>query len=205
MKSVITPQEMKSIDLETISTGKISGYDLMGNAGQAIYDVFKFKFNEDQHVLILCGTGNNGGDGFVLARYLLQSNFNVHVCLLGQAEQIKGDAKSYFTQLMELFPKCVIDTDLIASFKFNVIVDAVFGTGFKGDFDLSTESFFEYINTYDAHKLAIDIPSGLNGKTGIATSHAYRADYTVTLGAAKYGMLINDGPNFSGEMRPFDI
>lgn len=205
MKKILSPKIMKKIDEETISSGSISGFELMQNAGVALYEFISFKFESNKHVLILCGLGNNGGDGFVLAKCLLESDFEVSVFITGPDRLLKGDAKKHYEILEHLNPDIIYTDSFILKQNFDIIVDAVYGIGFRGVFDSFHLELFKQINLKKAAKIAVDIPSGLNGQNGNAVENAFIANNTVTFGAGKYGLYLNEGPNYAGDIIIKDI
>ena len=162
-------------------------------------------------VAVFCGKGNNGGDGLVCARYLASAGIAVEVCLLCKREELKGDA---FYNMIALNKRKIKLSEISAIKKFNllkrpfkadIIVDAVFGTGFKGRPGIFYKEIIKNINKSKARKIAIDVPSGLDSTTGIAAGAAVKACLTVTMGFAKTGFYKNDGPACCGEIKIADI
>jgi NAD(P)H-hydrate epimerase len=159
---------------------------------------------------VLCGKGNNAGDGFVCARQLLNEGFDVLIYLLYNPSLIKGDAKVNYNILKKVGSK-------IRSFygkqqkqnfkkikeeinKSSLIIDAVFGIGFKGRLPDELIELFSKINALNKKLLALDVPSGLNADSGKANPICLKADYTITFGLAKKGFYKNQGPKSCGKV-----
>ncbi|HID92900.1 MAG TPA: NAD(P)H-hydrate epimerase, partial [bacterium (Candidatus Stahlbacteria)] len=133
---VVSPSEMKQIDRKTIFDMGIPGCVLMENAGKGTVQIIKDKFKELRNlkVAIVCGRGNNGGDGFVIARWLKNQGAEPHVFLIGNKEDVKGDAKTNLDVIVKMgfnIREIKESKDICKFDKFNLIVDAIFGTGFK--------------------------------------------------------------------------
>jgi NAD(P)H-hydrate epimerase len=165
-------------------------------------------------VAILCGKGNNGGDGYVIARHLLNRGCNVVVVLLCKRREVRGDAKTNLDILFKLAPhwKNALRIVQISSAsqlhrlpERDIIVDAIFGTGFKGKVDGIYLWTIRWINARKSFIAAVDICSGTNASTGIVEGEAVRADLTVTMGLAKVGQFVGAGREHSGEVAVADI
>lgn len=211
---VLTSSEMRKIDEYSIKNLGIPGCVLMENAGVGIMDIFKKLFIEVEgiYVTILCGKGNNGGDGFVLARHLLNHGAGVSVFLLGNKSEIKGDAKINFSvaekikvSIVELenskslikLKKSLLDSD--------VVVDAIFGTGFKGSVKGIAKEVIEMTNEFAPFVISIDCPSGLDCDNGQIGGKCIQADLTATMALMKRGLLLYPGRNYAGEIHVIDI
>ncbi|MEO0227458.1 MAG: NAD(P)H-hydrate dehydratase [candidate division WOR-3 bacterium] len=209
---LVTNQEMKEIDTWAQNFLGIPGIVLMENAGRGCVEVLKryFKLN-DLNVLIICGPGNNGGDGMVIARHLKNQGSNVSVLLLCRAEQLKGDALLNYTILKKskikvLEVNSVLKlTEVFASFPADCIVDAIFGTGFKGKPAGIYKKAIELINHSEKFVLSVDIPSGINGDTGDFEEICVVADATVTMCLPKRGIYLFPGRASCGSVYVVDI
>jgi NAD(P)H-hydrate epimerase len=182
---VSTVAEMRNLDKGAIETFGIPDLILMENAGQAVYFVINNEFGiEGKRFTIFCGVGNNGGDGFVVARKLHSMGGQVKVFLLGDKAKLTGCAKDNFDMISALS----IDIHKFSSVEqaqFSVshsdaIVDAVFGTGLTREVGGIYREVIELINQSQKTVFSIDIPSGVNGDTGQVMGCAVSADYTVT-------------------------
>ncbi|MHC4265339.1 MAG: NAD(P)H-hydrate epimerase [Planctomycetota bacterium] len=200
---IMKRDEVRSFDSWAINELGIPGVVLMENAGAGCATLMKEILSENvkPKVCIFCGKGNNGGDGYVIARHLLNNGFKVKVVLCGQRENIKGDAKTNLDILGKIHeqPKEIdLETCDIASTvkSFTVdcemIVDALFGTGLKGALSQKYKQLIDDINSQGIPILAVDIPSGLDCDTGMPLGTAIKADYTVTFAAMKKGFVSNE-------------
>jgi hydroxyethylthiazole kinase-like uncharacterized protein yjeF len=208
---VVTAGEMRAIDEETIRDF-LPGLTLMENAGRGVTDelLARFKPTKKDLLVIVCGKGNNGGDGFVVARMLAKKGYRVKAYLAGDPADVKGDAAVNLK-------KCVKAGILVDSItekslttfdkdldKAEIIVDALFGTGFEGEPQGLMGEIIEAINDSTAVHVAVDIPSGVNASTGEA-GIAVEADLTVTMALPKIGHLLLPGKTLMGELVVHDI
>lgn len=199
--AILTNEQMARADRLTVESG-VDGYDLMTAAGQHVAN-FMHAHYPDHDILILCGPGNNGGDGFVAARFLKQAGHNILLHSLVPARKFKGDAK-----------KAVKDWDgAIDDFKTlpdinlekTVVLDAVFGTGLSKPLQEPVTSFFQAVRQSELPVVAVDIPSGVNGNDGSADPHTPGADYTVTFFRKKLGHVLMPGMDYCGAVHVYDI
>ena len=202
---LVTCESMRAIDLEAIDKHKIPSLDLMEKAGQGIAERLLIHNiidpATDNKVAVICGKGNNGGDGFVVARYLHKAGVNVCLFFIGPVKALSKDAsvnhnRAVKSQVPLTEIKKVADLEDIE--KCTHIIDAVFGTGFKGrPRDLSAE-VIEFINEQEAAVIAIDMPSGLNADKGNYQGAVIQADYTFALALPKYGLFLSPGRELAG-------
>lgn len=193
---VMTRDEVRAFDSWAINTLGIPGVVLMENAGRSCAELIKEKLsgNSEAKVCIFCGTGNNGGDGYVIARHLLNSGLKVIVVICGDRNKIKGDAKINL-DILERMGQAIERLDLkggdipsrVKAFTAGVdmLVDGLFGTGLNGQLSDAYKQLIESINGEKCPVLAVDIPSGLDCDTGEPLGAAIRANYTVTFVAVK--------------------
>lgn len=195
---VAKAQNMRNIDKRAIEKYKIPGMVLMENAAWSVYQrVIK---KSPKKVTVVCGIGNNGGDGFALTRLLYINGFDVSVYLFGEVEKIKGDAKINYEILINMGIKIKADLeDLIKDIKCSdITVDAIFGTGLDRQVEGIYKEVIDNINTYSRYTISIDIPSGICADTGEVLGSAVYAYETVTFGAIKLGLLLNKGREHTG-------
>ena len=202
---LVSCESMRTIDREAIDKHKIPSLDLMEKAGQGIAERLLIHNiidpATDNKVAVICGKGNNGGDGFVVARYLHKAGVNVCLFFIGPVKALSKDAsvnhnRAVKSQVPLTEIKKVADLEDIE--KCTHIIDAVFGTGFKGrPRDLSAE-VIEFINEQEAAVIAIDMPSGLNADKGTHQGAVIRADYTFALALPKYGLFLSPGRELAG-------
>ncbi len=212
---VLKPEEMAKADRAAVEVAGISSLELMEKAGLEVARVARQMLSESggNSVAIWSGTGNNGGDGFVAARYLgRDSSLDVSVFVVGSADRLRNDAKVNFKRLENSAVKVFeVNTDeKVSQFlerapRFDLVVDAVFGTGFRGEATGIHASVIEAINEYGAPILSVDIPSGVCGNTGSAKGPAVAATKTVTFQVPKVGIVQYPGAAFAGELEIVDI
>ena len=205
---------MAEIDRYTIEKVGIPGAVLMENAGRGAFLEFLKDFapQKDDKFLIVCGKGNNGGDGFVIARYLKHFDFkNVKVVLLTNSDNLKGDAKlnyniakNFGVEITEITNEKDF-TRFLEENKFDFIFDAILGTGLKSEVKDFYRSIIEKINNYTAVKVAVDIPSGLCSERGVPLGIAIKADATYTFGLKKIGLATCPGVLYTGNVKVIDI
>jgi len=184
MIEVVDVVTMRNSDKEKIKT--FGSKELMFEAGKKLYESYEYKGK----VGIVCGSGNNAGDGYVLASFLPNS------IILRTSRKTSDDALFFFNKLNNE----VIYIDESYDFSsYDIIVDCMFGTGFNKEVDEPYKSIIENINKAKAFKISCDIPSGLNGDTGLAKI-CVKADLTVSIGFIKSGLLLNDGKNYTGKI-----
>ncbi|MBC8458305.1 MAG: NAD(P)H-hydrate dehydratase [Deltaproteobacteria bacterium] len=197
--------EMRKLDSTAIEEFGITEELLMENAGQAVFFVLLREFGiKDKKFIILCGIGNNGGDGFVIARKIHSNGGEVKVFILGDRTKFKGAAKTNLDIISRL-PIEIIQVESIASIKKDVlhsdaIVDAIFGTGLIRDVEGLYSDVIELVNESGKTVISVDIPSGVNGDTGKVMGTAMKADYTVTFGLPKIGNMLFPGYDLCGKL-----
>jgi len=202
---------MRQIDREAIEKRGIPSEQLMENAGRGIAERILagvLPSPKTSSATVLCGKGNNGGDGFVVARYLHKAGVDVVTYFLGPLTKLSRDAKLNFDRVagmgLELIE--VTSADILPQrLESDIVVDAVFGTGFSGaPRELSAE-VIEYINAQDCLTVAVDMPSGLNADTGQCEGVVIQADYTYTLALPKYGLFLSPGRELAGDIEVVPI
>jgi hydroxyethylthiazole kinase-like uncharacterized protein yjeF len=209
---VMSRDEVLAVDGWAINEIGVPGVVLMENAGRACAKLARRKLAtvDDPKVCILCGTGNNGGDGYVMARHLLNAGLAVRVVLFGDREKVRGDARINLDILERLGhvvePLSPGDADVASRLRAlagdaNMVVDALFGTGLQGDLREPYRSLIDMINALGRRILAVDIPSGLDCDTGKPLGTALEAAYTVTFVAVKKGFLASpEARRYVGEL-----
>ena len=209
---VMTRDEVRAFDRLAINTLGIPGVVLMENAGRSCAELIKEKLADvaEPRICIFCGTGNNGGDGYVIARHLLNSGFEVVVVVCGDRKKIKGDAKKNL-DILEGMGQPIKQLNLkdsnipgqVETFSANadMLVDSLFGTGLSGQLSDEYKQLIKSINAQHCPILAVDIPSGLDCDTGKHLGAAIKANYTVTFVAVKKGFTsTNTAAPYTGEI-----
>ena len=200
MRYLVTAQEMKQYDKNTIEYLGIPGPVLMERAALAAEDFLKERFDavkERTKVLIFAGMGNNGGDGLALARLLAADGYTVAVRLVGDPEKATEQWKSQW-QTLQHFP-VKTDSNTQAD-EYNVIVDALFGVGLSRPVEGIYAEAVEDMNVAEGFKLALDVPSGICSDTGRVLGCAFLADATITFGFCKRGLVMYPGTDYAGQV-----
>lgn len=204
---IFTPEMMKMADNMAISSG-IPSIELMEKAGKAVfYEVVKFLKKQapsKRKITILCGPGNNGGDGFVIARLLIQKKYKPTLFLLGDIEKLKGDGALAANKYIKAKGKISqISHEKIAN--SDVVIDAIFGTGLSKAIGGEIEKIIETVNKSGAKIFAVDIASGIDGNSGKALRAAITAHVTITFQKKKLGHVLYPGKIYSGRVIVKDI
>jgi NAD(P)H-hydrate epimerase len=196
--------EQRALDGWAIEQLRIPGIELMERAGTGLADLAGALVQRGE-IAIVCGKGNNGGDGFVAARVLRERGRDVRVLLLADADQLRGDARANYERLQDgsAGPFSAGSLDGAAG-----VIDAILGTGFEGTPREPAAGAIKEINAArerGATVVACDVPSGVDGSTGEAAGDAVRADATATFHAAKPGLWIAPGKAFAGDVTVVEI
>ncbi len=197
--------EMRNLDRQAISDFGITQEMLMENAGEAAYFVILTEFGvKDKKIVIFCGGGNNGGDGFVVARKIHSTGGEVKVFFLGKRDELEGSARKNF-DIISKMPIEVGDIKSIeqareAVFNCDAIIDAILGTGLSREVAGIHRDAIQVINESKKKVFSVDIPSGINGDTGQVMGSAIRSDYTITYGLPKIGNMLYPGFDLCGKL-----
>ena len=202
-----TADVMRQMDATAIQEIGIPGSHLMERAGMAVADEIAGRYEPDE-VVVFCGKGNNGGDGFVVARELFDAGVEVTVFTLAADEEYTGDAALNLTIVRNLgvdvrrYEGDDDSADDVATITemADVVVDAIFGTGFTGAAKGTAAAAIRLVNEAPGEVVSVDIASGVGANTGSVHGPAVIADLTVTLHAAKVGHFVTPGGSFSGEV-----
>lgn len=199
---VVTVAEMKQIEKKADVSG-LSYRQMMENAGTAAYKVIQEKYPNLEKMVVIAGKGNNGGDGFVVARLAAMDSIQVQVILI-EGIPVTEDAAANYEKLKS-FPVEITDMEKTwNTTESNVIVDALYGTGFHGDLRPAGKMACRYMNVQAGKVVALDIPSGMNADTGKAAEGAVKADITVVFDSYKYAHSENSD-DICGEIMLEDI
>lgn len=195
MRAVLTPEEMRGLEKQSFETG-ISSREVMGRAGAAAAEILLQRLRPEEPVLVVCGGGNNGGDGFVCAYTLAQKGRQTDIMMVSDPEKLSSDAAYYYQKAQYL---CTQNTDKAYAWA----VDALFGIGFHGCARGKAAEAILFINELrnkGAGVLAIDIPSGLHPESGMTVGPVVQADLTVTFQYSKTGQILGRGLDLCGEL-----
>ncbi|KZL06318.1 NAD(P)H-hydrate dehydratase [Pseudovibrio sp. Ad26] len=200
MHELLTPLQMKKADRLTIEGG-FPGIELMHNAGKAVFEVMRQILHPYSRVLVFCGPGNNGGDGFVVAQLADNEGFNVSVGLVCDPETLEGDAELAYDEMdLDLTSMDNMRAALEELGEDDLIVDALFGAGLSRPLDDEVLALVQLINDSPAQCVAVDLPSGVSGRSGAVLGEAVHADMTVTFFRAKPGHYLYPGRGHCGEI-----
>ena len=196
--------QVRELDRIAIQERGIPGYTLMSRAGTAAFAVLQERWPQAQRISVVCGGGNNGGDGYVVARLARQAGLDAQVLALSDPDQLEGDALTACQDARAAgVPIQAFAADQLAGAE--VIVDAILGTGLEREVTGAWRDAIKAINSQDAGILAIDIPSGLHADCGTVMGIAVQADVTITFIALKQGLFTGQGPHYCGTLRFDDL
>jgi hydroxyethylthiazole kinase-like uncharacterized protein yjeF len=203
---LLTRTEARELDRLATDEGGVPSLTLMENAGLGASELILAEFPKAAHVVIVCGTGNNGGDGFVVARRLLAKGLEVTTLLVGDPARVRGDARTTldalsaapgtYTQVSETSLTPLEDALADA----DVIVDALFGTGLDREVTGLARTVIERMNAARGARVALDLPSGLDADTGVPLAAAVRAELTLTFAQPKRGLATPLGVAHAGRV-----
>lgn len=210
---VVTGQEMRLIEKRALEKLDISGLLLMETAGGRLADLIVREYGcpAGKKVHVLAGMGNNGGDGLVAARHLLSKGTRPKVYLAGDPGRATPEHRTNLEVLRKLGVELVTaDTAHPDRLRFSLgmgdlIIDALIGTGFRGDLSPDFKVLVETVNELQRPVVAVDVPSGVDAATGLVNGAAVKADVTVGLGLLKAGCLLHPGREYSGKIRIVDL
>ena len=210
MIPVLTVAQMRSIDKKAINNDTAIGYSYMLEAGKGLFSAAREMVPETAmgEIAVFCGSGNNGGDGYAVARLLLGAGYRVTCFSLCAAEDLKGEAKLAFNDFDAQKGNSLVlsDTTYLSNLShFRLIIDCLLGTGTKGPPRGLYARAIEAVNVSGVPVLAADIPSGLDGDTGTPQTPCIRAKATMTLGFPKIGLYFYPGRDFVGKLTVHEL
>lgn len=203
----ISSREMQALEKNAEYYG-ITLLQLMENAGRNIADETSKRFSKDKKAAIFCGLGGNGGDGFVAARYLLSYGYGVTVVLVGKSRDINHEAALQNWSAIQMLKEKMLflevtDSSMIPKVSADIVIDALLGTGTKGKLKAPIAQVVDYINSLNAFKIAVDVPTGIDSDTGEVLGNAVKANFTVTFHKSKVGL--EKAKKYVGELLVKDI
>lgn len=215
MEYLLTAEEMRECDREAIESRKVTGQALMDKASLGVAKVAGMILGDvrGKRIAVICGKGNNGGDGFGAAVYLGQMGAEVKVILTGSSVEVSGDAKVFYDKAksmssqhakieVEEFDRAVLSLSLN---DYDLVVDAVLGTGLKDEPKDNAAKAIKLMADAFTPVLSIDVPSGIDSNNGTMYGSGLRASATATMGFPKRGLVMNDGKDNSGNIYVIDI
>lgn len=202
--SLYTAAQVRALDRCAIEVYGSPGYELMSRAGQAAFAVLREQWPAAKTICVLCGVGNNGGDGFVIARLALEAGLAVRVLQLGDAAKLGGDALQA-SEAWHTAGGVSAPFTTAALEHADVIVDAMLGTGIEREVSGGWRDAIEALNRSPAPVLAVDLPSGLHSDTGTVLGQAVKAQHTISFIGLKRGMFTAQGPDHCGTVHFHDL
>lgn len=203
MQLWVKAAQMKAADQYTIQKLEVPSLELMEHAAQACVQVLEDEKVDLSHVCVVCGSGNNGGDGFAIARILQNNRYSVETFCVGNPEHYTEETQEQMHRLQECGGK--ITYGMPQEDSYSVIIDAVFGVGLSRKVEGRYRQVIEQMNRMRGTKFAVDIPSGLSATTGCILGCAFKADYTVTFQLKKIGLELSQGRTMAGRVIVPDI
>ncbi|HTU20127.1 MAG TPA: NAD(P)H-hydrate epimerase [Gemmataceae bacterium] len=209
---ILTREQARELDRRAMQEFGVPSVVLMENAGRGMAELLR-SLGIDGLVVLCCGKGNNGGDGFVMARHLDNAGVRVRVLLFGDPSQLSGDAAVHHRILdasgiaIEVFAGPALDEERLRHklTEASWIVDALFGSGLRGVVQPPFEKIIAILNDASARIFAVDIPSGLDSDTGLPLGIAVRAHHTATVAAMKKGFLEPAATEWLGQVHLIDM
>ncbi|MDP3919401.1 MAG: NAD(P)H-hydrate epimerase [Candidatus Omnitrophota bacterium] len=211
MARAVSGAQMMALDKKAIKEYKIPSLLLMENAGRGISDYVSRELAPGSRILILCGKGNNGGDGLVAARHLWNRGYKAEILLVGVAKNLKPDAAVNWKIATRMkIPASVFSPKQTASTEKRIamadlVLDALFGVGLSREVKEPHASLIKLVNRVACRVVAVDIPSGLHADSGRVLGTAIFASSTLTLGLHKKGLHRGEGPRYAGLVHVLDI
>jgi len=191
------------LEQTAINQFSIPAYELMKRAGAAVFDVVSSRYPDHKRMLVLCGAGNNAGDGYVVARLARQAGLEVRVISLIDSATLKNEAQRAYQDWCKLSKNSVTDLSLIA--EADIIIDALLGTGLKREVSAHWADWIDAVNKAAKPVIAVDLPSGLIADTGAIAGCAVQADITVCFIGLKQGLFTAQAKDVCGEIVLHDL
>lgn len=207
-------QEMREIDYQAINDFGIPSLLLMENAGIRTVEVIKELLPEGKgkKVIVLAGKGNNGGDGLVIARHLINSGIKVKTFLMAFPEEISPDSLTNYrilerisTDIYQLQEEKDLEQLMLSLLSADLVVDAIYGNGFHGRMNDFESRVARMVNCRNLPVVAVDVPSGIEADTGKVNGEAIKATHTVSFALPKVGLVLEPGRDFTGNLKVVDI
>ena len=202
MEEIVTGKQMKELDAYTIETMGVPSLVLMERAGLQVFESMKKEGLPLSKVLVLCGSGNNGADGVVIARLLFLAGYQVHVCILGNPEHFTKEMKTQI-EIGRNYGISFVKTFCVH--EYTTIVDALLGVGLSREVSGLYRETIEKLQDFSGEIAAVDIPSGIDADTGAVWGCAVRADLTVTFAYKKAGLCLYPGAAYAGKLLTADV
>jgi hydroxyethylthiazole kinase-like uncharacterized protein yjeF len=211
LNTAVTKEQIQALDRLAMAKIGVPSLALMENAGARVaQEVLKLRRGPKERVVVVCGVGNNAGDGFVAFRHLVNAGAAVQIFLVGEPEKLKNDPKVNYEILLRCAYKVNVIDRVTPVFKRSVgrsavIVDALFGVGLSRPVEDPFKNVIAFLNQANKKIVAVDVPSGLDATTGEVLGIAVKATRTVTMSCPKQGFFKGMGPQLTGKIVVADI
>ena len=202
MDYILSGKQMSRADRYTIETLGVPSLNLMERAAEGCVQVMTEKNLDLSAPCVVCGSGNNGGDGFAIARILLKQGYQPVVCMVGNKDHCSKETE---TQMTALTDRGVRILDGYVPGKYSIVIDAVFGVGLNREITGTYQDVIRQMNASSGLKFAVDVPSGISADSGMVLGTAFRADITVTFQKKKTGLMLSPGRSYAGSVIPWEI
>lgn len=202
MRYLVNGTQMKSADAYTIQKMGIPSMELMERAAGSCVRVMEEEGFDLSAPCVVCGSGNNGGDGFAIARILMNKGYPAKVCFVGNESHRTEETRRQMELLSEIGGRISNEYE---DGEYSIIIDAIFGVGLGREIKGDYRNVIERMNAADAVKFAVDMPSGISADTGEVLGIAFRADITVTFQLEKIGLMFYPGKEYAGRVQAADI
>ena len=202
MQYFLTGKRMQAADRYTIETLGIPSLTLMERAAEACVNIMEAEGIDLSKPCVVCGSGNNGGDGFAIARMLSERGHTVQVCMAGNISHCTEETSCQIERLKRTGTKIC---DGYVPGEYSIIVDAMFGVGLNREVAGQYSQIIRQMNEADGVKFSVDIPSGISADSGMVLGTAFRADMTVTFQKKKIGLMLPEGRSYAGKLVAVDI
>ncbi|MGE5372116.1 MAG: NAD(P)H-hydrate dehydratase [Solirubrobacterales bacterium] len=211
---IASAEDIRSIDRRAETEYGIAGLILMENAGLRVVEAAERMLEKSgrRRVVVVAGKGNNGGDGLVAARHLMNAGSFVDIFVLGVPEQMTPDTRTNYeildrmgANLLPLMNEDDLNPLMLAVMNCDLIIDAMYGTSFKGSLNEYDSKITRVVNWAASPVLSVDLPSGVEPDTGRVTGEAIQASWTVALALPKFGLLLDPGQQYAGNVTVADI
>lgn len=196
---IYSPESVRRIDRKAIEVAGIAGYTLMQRAGEAALAVALSAFPQARRWQVVCGGGNNAGDGYVLARLALARGIDVSALALVDPRELSGDAARAHADYAAA-GGAVLSWSGVLDPKADLLVDAILGSGLSRPVEGAFAEAVNAINAHPAQVLSLDVPSGISGETGKVLGTAVRAEHTITFVGLKVGLFLNRAADYTGAL-----
>jgi len=204
MKYVLDSRQMKQVDNLSINKFGMSALVLMERAALGVASLIERKFSKSDRIISVCGNGNNGADGVAMARILFEKGYDVTILIVGVGSTSESEAQLSIAKKAGIKIKKYTRNKIKLN-EYNLIIDAIFGIGLSRNVEGNYSDLMSAVNDSKAKVVSVDIPSGINATTGQIMGNAIKADFTVTFGYKKIGLLLYPGTDYSGKIKVVDI